>query len=129
MRSVWKNLPASSLVLGLVLATSSCGSVLGFGSVEIRVRNASSLDFSSVVVTFPDHTESYGALAAGQSTEYRAIGKAYRYAGIVVTVEGTSLALVPIDYVGEETLGNGEYTYELDVTAGAQSLTLRFLVD
>jgi hypothetical protein len=109
---------------------AGCGSVVGTEEgVEIRVRNASTVDFTNVVVGFPDETETYGAIAANASSEYRTVERAYRYAGVQVTLNGASLALIPIDYVGEEELEGGSYTYEVNLTENQGSLTLRLIRD
>ena len=113
-----------------VLAICGCKSVVATEErVEIRVRNASAVDFTRVVVSFPDQTEEYGVVAARSASDYRAVERAYRYAGVQVTFEGVSLALIPIDYVGEEELEGGSYTYELNLTEDSGSLTFRLVRD
>lgn len=118
------------LAVLLFVLVSACESAFDDeGPVEIRVRNASTIDFASVVIGFPDQSESYGAVPARSATEYRAIDRAYRYAAVQVALADTSLALIPIDYVGEVELDGGEYTYELNVTEGERSLTFRLVRD
>ena len=130
MRSLWRRSFPALLFTAPLFLFAGCGSVLGTeDQVEIRVRNASTIDFSSVVIGFPDQTEAYGAVAAQTATDYRAVERAFRYAGVQVTLDGTSLALIPIDYVGEEELDGGSYTYELNVTEDLGSLTLRLVHD
>jgi hypothetical protein len=48
---------------------------------------------------------------------------------VQVTLNGASLALIPIDYVGEQELEGGSYTYELNLTENQGSLTLRLIRD
>lgn len=125
-RRFFTNLPLTSSFVLLL----GCSSVVGTDDrVEVRVRNASTADFSSVVIGFPDQTEAYGAVAAQSATEYREVGRAYRYAAVQVALNGTSLVLIPVDYVGEEELDGGSYTYELNLTDDMGSLTLRLVVD
>jgi len=59
----------------------------------------------------------YGPVAAGQSTQYLGgYTKAYRYAYIKVVVDGQELVLQPIDYVGETLMTQGSCTYVVGVT-------------
>lgn len=130
MSSSRRSFVLGTALLFALLPVSACDSIVGDEEdVEVRVRNASNVDFSSVVVGFPDQTEAYGAVRANTATEYRTVTRAYRYAGIQVTLGGQSLALIPIDYVGEEELEGGSYTYEVGVTSDLGSLTLRLVRD
>ncbi len=83
--------------------------------VMIRVTNESEFTMHDVVVGFPAETEEYGDIAPGNSSDYRKVEKAYRYARVETTIEGKKADLQPIDYVGEELLAAGRYTYVLDV--------------
>ncbi|MGC3995094.1 MAG: META domain-containing protein [Propionicimonas sp.] len=100
-------------------------------AVEVRVRNASGIDFTSVDVQFPDGMRvEYGPLAAGASSDYADAGEpVYRYASVKVTAaggppaDGRTFVLQPTDYVGEEALGPGEYTYVLTIQGDQLELT------
>jgi hypothetical protein len=70
---------------------------------------------TGVVITFPQRTVEYGPVAAGEATDYVDVGPAYAYAGVRVVYNGQVLALTPIDYVGEELLAAGRWTYELEI--------------
>jgi hypothetical protein len=120
-----------SLVLLMALVPSGCNGLLGWGGdVEIRIRNASTYDFVKVIVGFPEQTEDYGAVPAAGISGYRVISKAYSYAGVEVTLsDNRKLVIVPTDYVGESTLGNGRYTYQLGVSSDGLSLTSQLVVD
>jgi len=109
------NVTRSTLVprpalLGVVLAgwLVSCA-----GSPEIRVRNETGTDVSSLVVSTPSQKETFGPLPAGQSTEYRPFVRAYRYAAGTYVVGGVEHKIEVIDYVGEEELGGGQHDYIL----------------
>jgi len=90
-------------------------------SVRVRVRNGSGFDFAGVEVRFPDGTRlSQGPLASGASSDYADAGDpVYGYAWAKVTTapgppaDGRVLVLQPIDYVGEQALEPGRYTYVL----------------
>jgi hypothetical protein len=115
------------LALSVVTVVAACDNVLSPGEVRIRVENASALDFTSTIVGFPQQTEDYGAVGAGQASEYRTIGQAYRYAYFEVAAGGRRYVLQPIDYVGEELLEEGSYTYQLTPDPQTQSMTFRLV--
>lgn len=120
------------LLLPLLLAAislSGCNEILGWGGdVEIRIRNASTHDFTSVIVTFPEQTEDYGPVPAASVSGYRKVGRAYSYASIDVILEdGTELSIQATDYSGERRLGSGHYTYQLGVSG--QSLTSHLVIE
>ena len=94
----------------------------------IRIANESSFAFESVDVVFPEDSVDYGAIAAHGRSAYREVSTAYRYAMIIVQVAGEELRIQPIDYVGENELPDGRYTYALNVTVEGH-LTLEFRDD
>jgi len=49
-------------------------------------------------------------------SEYRQVALAYGYAYVSAMVDGEKRVLQPIDYVGEEPLAPGDYTYVLQAT-------------
>lgn len=121
---------AIRLILPALLPMSAgCDSPLGpRGDVEIRIANASSFQFQRVDAVFPEDEVSFGAIGAHRSSEYRRVSTAYRYAYIEVQVSGEELRIQPIDYVGEDPLDPGKYTYVLNVTVEGH-LTLEFQRD
>ncbi|MGH7460908.1 MAG: hypothetical protein ACREMA_07750 [Longimicrobiales bacterium] len=114
------------LLLALVSAPA-CTSVLGPDEVRIRVRNASVVNFESTIINFSRQNEQYGAVEAGRTTDYREIGQAYSYAYVEVLAGGNRYVMQPIDYVGEEQLKAGSYTYELSFNGN--SLVQRLVRD
>ena len=99
-------------VLALLVAPA-CTSVLGPDEVRIRVRNATVVNFESTIINFSRQNEQYGAVEAGRTTDYREVDEAYSYAYVEVLAGGNRYVMQPIDYVGEEHLKAGSYTYEL----------------
>ncbi len=93
-------------------------------SINIRVYNASNIDFAQVTIRFPDHVETYGPLMQGTHSEYRPTPMAYRYAHIEISAGDANYTLQPIDYVGETPLAPGRYTYRLSVMQGRLALEL-----
>ena len=79
----------------------------------IRVANRGDIELQNVLVKFPSQTEKYGNISPGQDTTYRKVAKAYGYAYIQAVLGGQEALLQPEDYVGENLLSGGNYTYVL----------------
>ena len=97
------------------------------GGRHIRVRNASAVDFDDVRIFFPDHpaeAASYGAVKRGAASDYKAVGRAYRYAHIEAAAGDRQFILRPMDYVGEAELPAGWFTYELRIAGDHLSVDL-----
>lgn len=98
-----------SVLLLLLLACSACQK--DSGEVYIRVINNSDYTFTNIVVA----DQQFGDLPAQSSSDYQLFDRAYHYAYINVRVEGQEYILQPIDFVGEEPLRSGYYSYKLDI--------------
>lgn len=125
----------TALCLLLALAATGCSDPDPTGPVEIRVLNASSVVLQDVVIGFPEDlgggggpvepgdAESgdvaYGTIEPGTATPYRTIVRAYGYAAVTAVVDGQPIDFVPEDYVGEDFLEPGRYTYELHYEGGS----------
>ena len=84
--------------------------------IQVRVKNASDRDFDQVRVIFPqDQIVDYGPVPRSKVSDYRRATLAYRYAAVRVTVGERELSIRPIDYLGEEPLSPGRYTYALGI--------------
>ena len=97
-------------------------------AVSIRIENASNLDFDAVFVFFPDHpgqAVSYGPIQKGAVSDYQNTSRAYRYAHVEAKVGNRTFTLRPIDYVGEEELPTGRFTYVLRIEGERLSTDLR----
>ena len=117
-----------SFLLVAALLGGGCGfvnSVENGGAVLLRVTNASDVDFESVFVSFPQGDAEFGSVAAGDVTAYQELPGAYHYGYVEVVADGDTLRIVPIDYVGEEPLRRGRYTFVLDIEG--QDLVLEFV--
>jgi hypothetical protein len=95
-------------------------------TINIRIKNASTLVFDEVIVGDGDHM--YEALDPDTYSEYQEYETAYAYAYIQITSGEEVYVLQPIDFVGEEVLPIGLYTYELNVDAEG-AVTLVFSID
>lgn len=125
-----KRLPFPVTLLLFAVLLAGCSSVGGDDepdAVLLRLENGSSADFSSALVRFPEAEAGYGALAAGEASDYREFDTAYSFGFVKIEAGGNTYRIQPIDYVGEEPLENGRYTYELSLTDG--ELEMEFAQD
>ena len=82
---------------------------------NIRIVNESQFDFCNVVLNPSGGDVNYGIIEKGTATCYRSFDVAYDYAAVTLDIGGRTFTLEPIDFTGEPTLGNGNFTYTLDV--------------
>lgn len=80
-------------------------------SVNIRLKNISQIKFENASY----NNVEYGEINPNQNTEYRLFESSYAYGSFSVKTDTQGYNLQPIDYVGEELLSSGEYTFELDL--------------
>ncbi|MBV7439824.1 hypothetical protein KRX57_00145 [Weeksellaceae bacterium TAE3-ERU29] len=92
--------------------------------INIRVENISSNDFENVIINTSTGNVDFGKLKAGEKSDYKTFETAYSYAYAQVDVNGKTYTFQPMDYVGEEPLSNGSYTYQLDTHTSDQSESL-----
>jgi hypothetical protein len=95
-------------------------------SINIRVKNSSTLIFDEVIIGSEEHI--YEALEPDTYSEYQEYETAYAYAYIQITSGEEVFVLQPIDFVGEEVLPIGLYTYDLNVDEEGQ-VSLKFVID
>lgn len=86
--------------------------------VQLRVYNTSSNLFDSVVVNSPGGKQVYYNVQASSLSDYKNFSFLYNYAYIEVHFNNQMLKLQPIDYVGEEKLKTGKYSYMIGIVAG-----------
>ncbi|HEY0742589.1 MAG TPA: hypothetical protein VGD40_14035 [Chryseosolibacter sp.] len=89
--------------------------------MNIRITNTSNYDFDSLFVNTGGEQHGYGTIAAGQNSDYHQFVKAYRYAYLEVVVNGEKHIYQPIDYVGEELLNSGNYSFQISVNMAANT--------
>ena len=95
-------------------------------AINIRIRNISDLNFDRVQVGEEDKI--HEDIGPDTFSDYLQYEIAYRYAFIEIQSGAETYVLQPIDFVGEEALPIGLYTYELDVNEEGEVL-LEFKVD
>jgi len=113
-----------SALLVVACALGGCDTLGIDGSVEVRVENGSSLDFDHVSFWAANQEVSQTALASGQSTPYVEAEGAYRFTTVEVSVDGDTVRLQVIDYVGETPLASGRYTYLIGLEGPPGSRTM-----
>lgn len=91
-------------------------------NVMIRIANRSTVKMNNIVIQFPNQTERYSRIVPGEVTEYRQVTEAYRYAPVEVSINGEVRRMIATDYVGEEQLSSGNYTYALTFDPNQSSL-------
>jgi hypothetical protein len=105
-----------ALALGLGGMLAACGSVLGGEDpVQVRLENASTVTFETATLFSADGSHTFQDVAPGAMTPYVTVSMAYRSATTEVVIPGDTLRLQVIDFVGEEPLDPGRYTYVLSV--------------
>lgn len=96
------------------------------GGVNIRVKNETDFTFIKVQVGADDKV--HENVASGDYSGYLEYQTAYQYAYIKIDADSTSYIAQPTDFVGEDSLNFGFYTYELNVSEEGEVL-LNFAVD
>lgn len=82
---------------------------------QIRIRNQTGMPIKEVEVNGID----YGDIPAGGVSAYRDMQSAYGYAKVQLIMDGKRMRLQPDDYVGEQPLGRGHFTYVIVKQEGA----------
>lgn len=105
------------LLLLLIVFSMACHHI--FDSADdpsyIRVKNSSVYNYSSVKISFTTAGEHFGDILSGSLSGYKKFPVAYRYGYVQLYIDGHEYVLQPIDYVGEEPLGSGYFTYTVAV--------------
>ena len=80
--------------------------------VEVRVENGTELTFTQVRIYW-DPMQTFADLEPGERTPYVTVDKAYNIATVVAVTATDSTRIQVIDFVGEEPLEPGHYTFTL----------------
>jgi hypothetical protein len=95
-------------VLGLIFFVNN----LAAPAVEpsnVRISNETGTLLQNVRV----NGVAYGDIGIGQVTRYQYMKVAYRFAHVQLVMAGKEVDLRPEDYVGENPLGKGRFTYKI----------------
>lgn len=125
------------LTLVLLTAIAACDnsgdSILpGHEGAALRITNTSDFAITALEVTpGGGGTQVYENIASGTTTAYLPFDYIYSYAYLKAIVEGDTLILQPIDYVGATAYDSGAYTYLIRITGDAapESLSIEFRED
>lgn len=98
----------------------------------LRIHNLTGADLDEVRVEQPGtpggsgtgEKIDFGQVMADSHTEYRELRAVFRFAHIEARGPGVEFVLRPYDYVGEEPLPQGRYTYRLGSRQGRLTLDL-----
>jgi len=107
-----------SLVSILPLIALGCTDALqplGPDQVAVRVRNASTVPFDETTLYLMDGPRELGRISSGGTSAYVVTDTAYRFMTTQAIVGSDTLRLQVIDYVGEQPLSPGRYTYVLSI--------------
>ena len=115
-----QNMRPILLVILIAFCVTACQKQNDRQSTTLRIYNNSGLFYDSVIVNSPGGKQVYYNVAANSYSGYKPFNFLYHYAYIEVHFNNQLTKLQPIDYVGEEKLKPGKYSYELMVLLSSQ---------
>lgn len=113
------------LVTVFTVIMGSCSDDNTNSLIEIRVENASNFKFDNIYIhpsssfATGQGNKNYGNLNPNSFSEYKNFDFAFPYGAVQITIDNNKYTLKPIDFVGEEPLKSGKYTYK--ITANTSS--------
>lgn len=115
------------VILSVLLFTIGCTDIDDkVNTINIRINNSSAINFDEVQVG--SNEELYTNIAPGDYSDYLVYETAYTYAFIEIKSGEEVFVLQPIDFVGEDELPIGFYTYSLNINEEGE-VELQFIVD
>ena len=123
------------LFVFLIITTLSCkgdapdpGS--GTGDIRIRIWNSTNWEMQDVFVDTSGGENDFGNISSNKRSDYKRFTSAYRYAFVSFKIDGKAYLIQPTDYVGEEPLSAGRYTYKIGIDKlNSVYATLEFIED
>ena len=113
------------LVACVLLLTSCAGNInTDNNSISIRIKNNSTYNFEQVTVDTGGGSHNYQDINSQKNSRYHNFKFAYSYASITLLINNQEHSIQAIDYVGEERLKPGKYTYVLTVNNNSIYSTL-----
>jgi hypothetical protein len=106
------------------MANVSCSKTENSEGVWIRVVNVSDYDYKNVII----YSTAFGDVDARDRSQYTAFDMAYRYSFVSLDIDGENYSIIPIDYVGEQTLENGNYSFLIDIVSVDNKSLIQTLV-
>jgi hypothetical protein len=83
---------------------------------NIRIKNNSKYDFCNVTIAPSGKMTNYGIIGSGETTCYNYFDIAYEYAYVILHIGSKEFILQPKDFVGEQPLGQGKFTYWIGIS-------------
>lgn len=78
------------------------------------MKNSSDFVYKDLIINSAgEEKKTIEKITPHQSTDYLNFENAYRYAFVELKINGDTFTIQPIDYLGEEKLDPGRYTYEI----------------
>jgi hypothetical protein len=114
-----------------VLGTgAACGDPLAAdGDTNIRLRNASTFELTTVTFSPGPAELEFARISPGATTGYVPVIDAYRYGYLDLQVDGVRRTLVPVDYVGENYIGAGRFTYVITIDPTTRNPSVSLVED
>ena len=118
------------LFIAALAAGAACNDPLAAdGDTNIRLRNASTFELTAVTFTPGPAELKFARIAPGATTNYVPVSDAYRYGYLDLQVDGMQRTIVPIDYVGENYIGDGRFTYVITIDPTTRNPSVSLVED
>lgn len=114
-------------IMNILLSTTQTDS-----TVMIRVSNNTHYVLNQVQFNSPPCGLVYfGKLKSNEKSDYVKVKGAYPTAAIVAFADNIRIDFLPDDYLGEQLLQPGKYTYEISIieSSSVKYLRIKFIVD
>lgn len=101
-------------------------------AILVRVKNDSAFSLKNIEIISPaSGLVRFGDLSNGNISEYRKVSNAYRTTAIYAEIERNKVQFLPDDYLGEQHLPSGKYTFSITVSEvnGQKYLKVKFIDD
>lgn len=98
-------------------------------SVDIRLFNSSEVCVHDIRFNPGDRTADFGSLATNTYSIYQTFDYAYPVPFISLRVDNDTLTIQPIDYVGENKLRGGSYTFTIFVDTSQNIIRSSYRAD
>ena len=90
-----------------------------FGPTDVRILNLTDLTMNEVTVNTWDSTFNYGAIAAGDTSEYHRFNRAYVVADIAAMINGLQYKTDSAVYTWKNYVGKVKITYRIWIISDA----------
>lgn len=120
---------ARGVAVFATIAIAACDNPFTSESTEVRLRNASAFELTAVTFQPGGPKLEFARIAVGETTQYTSVRGAYRYGFLDALVGGERRVIQPTDYVGEEVIDGGRYTYVITADATTRNPGVQLIRD